>query len=159
MARTVFSGPIKAGTNRYPQYQNVGTTMLFQDAVLNVTSGLTSSQTIYIPAGCQILEIIVDTTVAFNAGSATTVTVGNLSTAAQYAGGVSAQTTGRVYPTFTAAQLANLQSTTSDVYGPTNIASSAIVCTATSVGTQPTTGQVYVSILYLQNDTNAVTSN
>ena len=65
MSRTTFSGPVKSGTIKYNQYKNTGTTVLKQIQVVPFNTTLTSTVTNYLPAGCQLLNIVVDVLVAF----------------------------------------------------------------------------------------------
>lgn len=154
MSRTTFSGPVKSGTIKYNAYKNTGTTVLKQIQAIPFNSTLASTVTNYLPAGCQLLNVIVDVLVAFNSATSATVSVGKTAAGTEYVSGVDAKTaTGRIIPTFTAAQLIAMQSTTLDVSSAITgeSACSAIVTTVTSVG-QPTAGSVIVTLVYAQPD-------
>jgi len=161
MSRTTFSGPVKSGTIRYNQYENVGTTVLTQSTALAFNGGSAVSTTINIPVGCQLLDIVVDVLTAFNSGSSDTLSVGNIAAGTQYASGVNAQTAGRVRPTFTAAQLAAMLSTTNDVDSSVTgqSSNSLLVATVTSVGTANTAGSVVVTYTYKQPDDRSAFGN
>ena len=160
MSRSTFSGPIKSGTNRYAPTLNVGTTILTQQVPFTFDATLVQSVTFYIPSASKILNIVVDVITAYDSATSATLTVGKTAAGTQYASGVNAKTAGRTTPTFTAAQLTNMQSTPSDVSSATasnNGASSAIVVTVTSVG-QPTAGTGFVTISYVQTDDRSAAS-
>jgi hypothetical protein len=152
MSRTTFSGPVKSGTNRYSPYKNVGTTVITQQTPFTFDATLVQNATFYIPAGSKIINIFVDVITAYDSATSATLTIGKASAGTQYASGVNAKTAGRTTPTFTAAQLTNMQSTPVDVAAANSQqASSAIVVTITSVG-QPTAGTGFVTVEYAQSD-------
>lgn len=158
MSRTTFSGPVKSGTIKYNTYKNTGITVLKQIQVVTFNSTLTSTVTNYLPAGSNLLNICVDVLVAFDSATSATLTVGKTAGGTEYASGVNAKTLARTTPTFTAAQLLAMQSTTSDVSSAITgeAACSAIVTTITSVG-QPTAGSVVVTLTYAQPDDRSTT--
>ena len=100
MARSTFSGPIRSGTNRYAPYFNVGTTQLIQSTAFTFTAAGTTTNTIYIPAGCQILGFDLDTTTAFTGGTGS-VSVGIAPSGTDYVSSTTVTTGGRVVPTYT----------------------------------------------------------
>ena len=154
MSRTTFSGPVKSGTNRYAPYQNVGTTVLTQAVPFTFDATLVQNVTFYIPSTSKILNIFVDVITAYDSATTATLTVGKVSAGTQYASGVNVKTAARTTPTFTAAQLTNMQSTPVDVSSQTannNGASSTLIVTVTSVG-QPTAGTGFVTVEYAQSD-------
>jgi hypothetical protein len=154
MSRTTFSGPVKSGTIKYNQYKNTGTTVLKQIQTVPFNTTLTSTITNYLPSGCQLLNIVVDVLTVFNSATSATLSVGKTAGGTEYASGVDAKTAaGRITPTFTAAQLLAMQSTTLDVSSVITgeSACSAIITTITSVG-QPTAGSVVVTLVYAQPD-------
>ena len=153
MSRTTFSGPIKAGTVRNNAYKNVGTTVLRQVQLLTFNATLKSENIIYLPAGSNILNVAVDVITAFDSATSATLTIGKTTAGTEYVSGVNAKTAARTIPTFTAAQLLAMQSTTLDVSSQVTgeAPCSAIYTTITSVG-QPTAGSVYVTIQYSQPD-------
>lgn len=151
MSRTTFSGPVKSGTNRYNPYQNTGTTILAQSTSFTFAAAGTTTNTFYIPSGCQILSITFDTTTAFTGGTGA-VTVGNVASGTQYASSTTVTTGGRALPTFTAAQLTNMLSTPVDVLpGNGESACSTIAVTAVA-GAGVTAGKLTVTVTYVQSD-------
>ena len=155
MSRTTFSGPVKSGTIKYNAYKNTGTTVLRQvQSVPANTTGLTTTVTNYVPAGCSILNIVVDTLVVYDSATSATLSIGKTAGGTEYVSGVNVKAAaGRQTPTFTAAQLLAMQSTTLDVSALVTgeAPCSAIVTTVTSVG-QPAAGSVVVTIQYTQPD-------
>ena len=153
MSRTTFSGPVKSGTNRYAPYQNVGTTVLTQAVPFTFDATLVQNVTFYIPSTSKILNIFVDVITAYDSATTATLTVGKVSAGTQYASGVNVKTAARTTPTFTAAQLTNMQSTPIDVSAQTTLSDnvSVIVVTITSVG-QPTAGTGFLTLQYVQSD-------
>jgi hypothetical protein len=155
MSRTTFSGPVKSGTNRYTPYKNVGTTVLTQQTAFTFDATLVQSVTVYVPAGSKLINIFVDVITAYDSATSATLTVGKTAAGTEYASGVNAKTAARTTPTFTAAQLTNMQSTPVDVAAANSQqASSALVVTITSVG-QPTAGTGFVTFQYAQSDDRA----
>jgi hypothetical protein len=154
MSRTTFSGPLKAGNIRYNQYKNVGSAVLSQVIQVPVnTGGLTATSTpIYIPAGSQIVDIRITTSVAYDSATSATLTVGKTATGTEYAGG-NAKTAGLVTTTVTAAQATNWLATPSDVTSVTtgSFPTSVIYAQIISVG-QPTVGNAVVTVIYTQPD-------
>ena len=153
MSRTTFSGPIKAGTVRNNQYKNVGFTVLRQTQLVAFNATLVSTVINYLPAGSNILNIAVDVITQFDSATSATLSIGKTAGGTEYVSGVNAKTAARTFPTFTAAQLLAMQSTTLDVSAQVTgeAPCSAIYTTITSVG-QPTAGSVYVTIQYTQPD-------
>ena len=153
MSRTTFSGPVKSGTNRYAPYQNVGTTVLSQSVPFTFDATLVQNVTFYVPAGSKILNVFVDVITGYNSATSATLTAGKTSAGTEYVSGVNVKTTARTTPTFTTAQLTNMQSTPVDVSAQTtgSDAVSAIVVTITSVG-QPTAGTGFFTMQYIQSD-------
>lgn len=102
MARTTFSGPIRAGnifnttgTTVGTNISNVGQVMMAQSVAITQTTGLTTS--IVIPANSQIVEMTLYVTTAWD-GAASTLGLGNtvLATAYTAAGAVAGGTVGIV---------------------------------------------------------------
>lgn len=80
MAFASFSGPVRSGTVRYGSGDNTGVVVLSQSAILPAAPGTTTIAVL--PAGSQILNVIVDTTTQFNA--ATTLALGDGTTANKF---------------------------------------------------------------------------
>ena len=97
--------------------------------------------TFYLPAGAQILNILVDVLTAFDSVTSATLSAGTASGGTQYASGVNVKAaTGRITPTFTATQLTNMISVGTNT---------ALVVSITPVGAT-TAGSVQVSVTYVQ---------
>ncbi len=149
MAFTTFSGPIRSGTIREGAARNTGLVVLAQsynsgdltgDAVGNI-----DTLAFRIPQGSQIIDIVVDQTVAATAGT-TTVSVGSTSGGAELMAAVATTAGGRFRGTATAATQAAWQtSTTAD----TTVYVRVAVGTATL-----TAGQFYVTVSYIQRASN-----
>lgn len=145
MSTTTFSGPVRAGTVRENGSANLGNVVLSQsydsgdltgDEVGNFDAVLGR-----LPAGAQVVDIVVDQVVAATAGT-TTVSVGTASGGAQLMAGVATTAGGRFRGTATAAtQLAWQTSTTADT----------TVYVRNVVGTDTlTAGRFIVTVLYVQ---------
>lgn len=145
MATTTFSGPVRAGTVRGGAAANVGNAVLSQsydsgdltgDAIGNYDALLGT-----LPAGSQIVDIVVDQVVAGATGT-TTVSVGSTSGGAELGAAVVTTAGGRFRGTPTAAtQLAWQTSATVDT--------PIYVRNAVGVGTM-TAGRFLVTVLYVQ---------
>lgn len=142
---TTFSGPIKTGTVREGASVNTGYAVLSQSYDSgDLTGDATGNYDVTlgrIPAGAQILDIVVDQVVAATAGT-TTVSVGTASGGAELMAAVATTAGGRFRGTATAAtQLAWQTSTTAD----TTIYVRNVVGTATL-----TAGRFIVTVIYAQ---------
>ena len=152
MSRSTFSGPVKSGTNRYSPYKNVGTTIITQQTPFTFDATLVQSVTLYVPSASKIINVFVDVITAYNSATSATLTMGKTAAGTEYVSGVNVKTAARTTPTFTAAQLTNMQSTPVDVSAANSQqSSSALVVTVTSVG-QPTAGTGFVTVEYAQSD-------
>jgi hypothetical protein len=145
MSTTTFSGPVKAGTVRENAGVNTGFVVLSQSYnsgnLTGTTVGNYDIQLGTLPAGAQIVDIVVDQIVAATAGT-TTISVGTVSGGAQLMAGVATTAGGRFRGTATAAtQLAWQTSATAD----TAVWVRNVIGTATL-----TAGQFVVTILYVQ---------
>lgn len=123
MSFTTFSGPVRAGTQRYGTVasgRNTGLVTLAQSWDTGDLTGKTQAnydQAVFVlPAGSQVLDIVHDQAVAAGTGT-TTVSVGTTSGGAELSAAVATSAGGRFRGTATAAtQLAwNSISTTADV--------------------------------------------
>lgn len=141
---STWAGPLISGTKKDADDAgpaNSGLALLSQTATLTPNGSAAVSAHFALPKGSQVVDIIEDTTTAWNAGTSDELTVGTAAAGTQYASAESVGATGRVRPAFTAAQLAamaNIGSTT-DVYA-----------TVTPTGAAPTAGSTTVTILYVQ---------
>ena len=140
MAQTNFSGPLASGDRAPGIYNsNIGLVVLSQVVTINFDATLVQNGTMYLPLGSRIVNIVADILTQYDSATSATLTVGTSSAATTYASGVNAKTAARTTPTFTAAQLTSMGSTTL----------APVVATVTSVG-QPTAGQVRVTVQYVQ---------
>ena len=152
MSRSTFSGPVKSGTNRYAPYKNTGTLVTTQSTAFTFTAAGTTTNSIYIPAGSQVLSITFDTVTAFTGGTGA-VTVGNVAAGTQYASSTTVTSGGRTTPTFTAAQLTYMLSTPVDVSASVTTQGAVSTLAVTAVaGTGVTAGALVVTVTYIQSD-------
>lgn len=141
MSSSTFSGPIQAGTIRDGSTNNVGRVVLSQVVLLDQNSTTAVSDTFYLPANAQIVDIIVDVLTAFNSATTAVLSVGTAAAGTQYAGSIDAKTAGRTYPTYSAAQLTAM----ADIGSNTSVVATVTPTGATSAG------QVVVTLQYVQN--------
>jgi hypothetical protein len=117
MAATHFSGPLKAGTVRENSGINVGNVVLSQSYdsgdLTGDGVGNFDAQLGFLPAGAQIVDIVVDQVVAATGGT-TTISVGTASGGAQLMAGVATTAGGRFRGVATAATQLAWQLGTSD---------------------------------------------
>lgn len=144
MAATHFSGPLKAGTVRENSGINVGNVILSQsydsDDLTGDGVGNFDVQLGTLPAGAQIVDIVVDQVVAATGGT-TTVSVGTASGGAQLMAGVATTAGGRFRGVATAATQLAWQLGTSD----------QAVWVRNVVGTDTlTAGRFIVTVSYVQ---------
>jgi len=144
MASTRFSGPILSGTVADNAGRNVGNVVLAQTYNSgNITGTGTGNYDVQLgtlPAGAQIVDIVVDQ-VAAATGGTTTVSVGTASGGAQLMAGVATTAGGRFRGTATAAtQAAWLIGTSDQAIWVRNV-----------VGTDAlTAGRFVVTVTYIQ---------
>lgn len=150
MGTTTFSGPVRSGTLKSGETNgpNIGLAVLQQETSITQNSTTAVSSTLYIPVGSKIVNIIVDVLTAFNSGTSAVLSVGTSAGGTQYASGVDVKTaTGRITPTFTAAQLAAMSNVT--VLGAAAPTTAPVVVTVTPTGAT-SAGYVRVTIVYSQ---------
>jgi hypothetical protein len=140
MARATHLGAWYLGTVKDNATADVGPTVTSQTGTIAANAGNAVDLTFYLPANSRIIDIIVDTTTAWTSATSDTLSVGTASGGTTYASGVDVKTaTGRIRPTFTAAQLLAM----ADI-GTTNL---AVVATVTPVGSAGA-GLTRVTIVY-----------
>lgn len=145
MSFSTFSGPLRAGTVREGAGRNTGLTVLSQSYDTGDLTGTTTGNydvaAMILPAGSQIINIVVDQVVAATAGT-TTVSVGTTSGGAELMAAVATTAGGRFQGTATAAtQLAWQTSAAAD----TQVYIRDVVGTATL-----TAGRFIVTVQYVQ---------
>ncbi|HWG71252.1 MAG TPA: hypothetical protein VN692_17680 [Steroidobacteraceae bacterium] len=147
---STFTGPLISGPKFYADANGAANTGLCQLA--QVGSAITQAGTAVVstsfvlPPNSVIHDVIVDTTVAWNAGTSATFSLGATAGGTDYASGVDVKTAaGRARPTFTAAQLTamlNIGNTTT------------VFATVTPAGTAPSAGSTTVTLEYIQTVEN-----
>lgn len=150
MGTTTFSGPVRSGTLKTGETNgpNLGYAVLEQETSITQNSTSAVSSTLYIPAGSKIVDIIVDVLTAFNSATSAVLSVGTAAAGTQYASGVDVKTaTGRIRPTFTAAQLAAMSNVS--VLGVAAPTTAPVVVTVTPTGAT-SAGYVRVTVVYAQ---------
>jgi len=145
MSFATFSGPLRVGTTRYNPGRNTGLVVLTQSYdsgdLTGAIVGTTNTAIAILPAGSQIVNIILDQVVASTAGT-TTVTFGTASGGTQLLSPGASTAGGRFQGTPTAANLLAWQtSTTAD----TTVWLSNATGTATL-----TAGRFIATIVYVQ---------
>lgn len=141
MSFATFTGPVRSGTVRYGSGANTGLAVLSQSAALPAAPGTTTIAVL--PAGSQILNVIVDTTTQFNA--ATTLALGDGTTADKFM--TAAVITGG------ASGSRIVQSVIDAALVPgycTNIGTSDVTIVGTTASTTASAGAATVTILYVQ---------
>jgi hypothetical protein len=144
MSRSTFSGPISAGTVREGASSNLGNVVLSQSFdsgdLTDAEVGNLDAVALIVPAGCQIVDIVVDQVVAAGTGT-TTVSVGTASGGAELMAGIATTAGGRFRGTATAATQLAWQIGTSD----------QTVYVRTAVGTDTlTAGRFILTVNYVQ---------
>jgi len=151
MANTTFSGPVKAGTIKDTtgstvgtDVANVGSVVMTQAANVVFGDDGTTTTIATLPANSQIIEIYVDVTTAFDAGTTNTLDLGDGSTADQFADALDVSSVARVLATSDVSQITNLIDIgASDVQ---------VVATYNQTGTAATAGAATVTVVYVQNN-------
>ena len=150
MGQTNFTGPILSGDLQQGETNgpNQGFCRLAQSVQLTQNSTTAVSKTMYIPAGSQIVDFSIDVLTAFNSATSATLSIGTSAGATTYVGSVDVKTaTGRIAPTYTAAQLAAMSNQT--VLGVAAPTTAPVVVTITPVGAT-SAGYVNVTMSYIQ---------
>lgn len=148
MGFSTFSGPIRSGTVREGAGENTGLVVLAQSydtGVVTAGVGNVDAQIGILPAGSQIVNILVDQVVVPGGSSTSTVSVGSTSGGSDLMAAVVTTAGGRFTGTATAAtQLAWQTSTTAD----TN------VFVRYAVGVAAGVGRAIVTVVYVQRASN-----
>lgn len=157
MAYTTFQGPVRVGTkkdgfvtppltnalNSATSGCNLGIATVIQTGQFTVTADLVNETiAMEIPAGSTIIDVLADVLVVYNPGAGSaTLTAGTAAAGTTYVSGVDVKTaTGRIRPTFTAAQLTSMAN-----IGATNV---TVFFTIAKTTTNPSTGSVRVTLIY-----------
>lgn len=152
MAFTTFSGPMRAGTQRYGGVTtiNTGLPILTQSATVAFGSMTTSPSAVNLftlPAGAKIMEFMVEKTTAISGGSVSAVntTFGKSGTANAYMTTIDIGLT--TAQTAAATLDAALVSSAANNIGTSDV---TVTGTFTAAGGNPTAGAVVVTISYIQ---------
>ncbi len=86
MASTTFSGPVQAGTIREGASVNLGGVLLSQTATFGFADTGTTATSIVLPANSQIVEMYVDTTVAWDSVTSDFLNIGTSANTDAYSG-------------------------------------------------------------------------
>jgi hypothetical protein len=144
MSFSTFSGPIRVGTQRYNPGRNTGLVVLTQSydtGVVTAGVGNVDAQLGILPAGSQIINILIDQVVVPGGSSTSTISVGNTSGGAELSAAVATTAGGRFTGTTTAAtQLAWQTSTSADTP----------VYVRYAVGTAAGVGRAIITVVYVQ---------
>lgn len=144
MATSTFSGPLRAGTVREGASFNLGNAVLSQSFdsgnITGAVIGNYDALAMYLPAGAQIVDIVVDQVVAATVGT-TTVSVGTASGGAQLMAGIASTAGGRFRGTAIAATQLAWQIGTADqaVYVRNTVAAGTLGA-----------GRFIVTVMYVQ---------
>jgi hypothetical protein len=142
--------------------ENCGATVVSQTFKKNYTGQAASATTdtiCVLPAGAQILEIFIDTTVAFTGSTAANVSIGDGTTAALYWAATDVTALGRAAISNAAAKLgawcgaASTASPSGIGVGPTDV---RIVATMTPTVAAVTAGTVQYTIMYVVADSTGL---
>ena len=140
MAFSTFTGPVRSGTVKNTTgttlgtIDNTGVVVLVQTASL----ALTTSTPAVLPAGAQILDILIDVTTTFTTSA--TLAVGDGTTVDKYVTAITTPAAGRQTITFSGAQLTAMS----------NIGTSDVAVTVTMAGTTAIVGAGLITIRYAQ---------
>lgn len=144
---TQFAGPIISGPRQYAEGStppDAGYAVLTQKVTLTQNGTNNVSATMRIPEHCQIMDFLIDRTVAFDSAVSAGLTIGTAAGGSQYASSVdlkaaAGRTIGPVSPTL--AQMTALLDTGTN---------KDVVCTATVSGAGGTSGSVTITMRYVQ---------
>lgn len=146
MSRTTFSGPIKAGTIANNTYKNVGFVQMVQSVSFN--ENVTTSKTLYLPAGSKITNITFLTSTGYTATTAG-VTLGTAAAGTQYTASSSVLSAANASAVPTVLWPVTPTSLTSAETGTFPV---SIVVATLTLGTPVTAGATDIVIEYIQPD-------
>jgi hypothetical protein len=158
MSFSTFSGPLRAGTQRYGDLENTGLVTLSRTAYVNVSGvALTAApvaQTLFdLPAGSKILNFVAEVLVTIAGGSVSNVGVeiGKAGSAAEFAASFN---TGTAVARVTQANMDT--AITGKVAALDNIGTVdvPVLGTFTAAGGNPTSGQIAITVVYQQRADN-----
>ena len=149
MATTTFSGPVKAGTIKETTGTTVGTnvkntgfTLMAQSAVIDIIGATAADQVVAtIPAGSQIVDVILNVVVVNNDSGTATVAVGTSGSATAFLPATTVKTVGTTRGTLTSTSATNVG--TNDIQ---------VLADFTAQNSNGTTGSATVTVLYIQSN-------
>lgn len=118
---------------------NMGLVISDQSNTVTFAANGTQTTICTIPAGAQIINIHIDTTTAFNAGTTNTISIGTASAPAQFVAATPVGPLGRASVATTGVYANWINVGTSDV---------TLVATYNQTGTAATTGSAYITVVY-----------
>lgn len=136
---TAFQGAVKSTRGPSETATDVSYATFIQVATLQAATVTNVDTTITLPSGAQIVNIYVDSTVAWTATGAVTLTAGITAGGTEYITSVDLKTVTRGAPTLTAAQLSAMQNIGNNT---------ALVLRANSASGANATGTTKVTVLY-----------
>jgi len=152
MASTTFSGPIKAGTISNTTGTTVGTNVanvgfvtMAQSKAIDIIGADATTTVGVIPAGSQIIDVILDVTVANDDTGTATVAIGKTGSTALFLAATSVKSTGRTRISVAAPLGAAWDIGTSDI---------DIIATFDAQNGNGTAGTAFVTVLYAQGKDN-----
>ena len=153
MSMATFSGPIRAGTQRYGSAANVGVVELVQFASITSAQILTAPAAVTIatlPAGSKITSIDVDVTTALVTATNCGITIGLSGGSASYfcATFNTGTTAVRVSPATIAAAMVG---STCDNVGTSDV---VVTATPTAATSNATAGAITITIKYIQRNSD-----
>lgn len=137
---TYMQGAMKQGSNPSEYSNDVGYAVFTRSATLQAATATNVDATIPVPAGCQILAIYVDSSVAWTATGAVAFTAGITAGGTEYITSIDLKTVVRGAPTLTATQVGAM----ANVGTNTNV-----VVRANSASGANTTGTTLVTVAYI----------
>lgn len=154
MASSTFSGPIKAGdifnttgTTIGTNVANVGFVTMAQSSDIDIIGADATTRVAVIPANSQIVDIILDVTVASNDTGTATVAIGKTGSTALFLAATSVKSTGRTRMSVAAPLAAAWDVGNTDI---------DVIATFDASVNDGTTGTAYVTVLYIQNKNNTI---
>lgn len=149
MASTTFSGPVKAGpikettgTTVGTNVKNTGFVLMAQSAVIDIIGATAADQVVAtIPAGSQIVDVILNVVVANTDTGTATVSVGTSSAATAFLPATSVKATGTTRGTLTSSVATDVG--TSDIQ---------VLADFTAQNGNGAAGSATVTVLYIQSN-------
>lgn len=127
----VIAGPRSSGNTAFPQGGNQGISELTQVVQLTQNGTNAVSATALVPRHSQLVDFIVDTTIAWNSATSAVLSIGTTAADTTYVNGLSVATGTRARPTYSTTQLAAMLDT-----GSVEVVTFTVTPTgATSAGT------------------------